>query len=215
MRALVQRVKRCSLSIDGKLTSFIGMGVLVFLGVKNSDAEVDAEYLAERCASLRIFDDEAGKMNLRKGKIDMKDLVQEVLDSFHIQAEAKKIAFQKKFLCQDAMVEVDRDRIFQVLTNLVGNALKFTETGHITVFISRETNELECCVEDTGAGIAAEKLSRVFGKFEQLSEDYDPKLKGTGLGLSIAKAIVELHGGRIWVESELKKGSRFFFTLPV
>jgi D-aminoacyl-tRNA deacylase len=64
MRALVQRVKRCSVSIDGKLTSFIGMGVLVFLGLKNDDAKIDAEYLAERCASLRIFDDEAGKMNL-------------------------------------------------------------------------------------------------------------------------------------------------------
>ena len=64
MRALVQRVKRCSVSIDGKLTSEIGMGMLVFLGVKSSDGELDAEYLAERCASLCIFDDEAGKMNL-------------------------------------------------------------------------------------------------------------------------------------------------------
>jgi len=64
MRALVQRVKKCSVSIDGKLNSFIGTGMLIFLGVKNNDAEVDAEYLAERCALLRIFNDEAGKMNL-------------------------------------------------------------------------------------------------------------------------------------------------------
>lgn len=158
---------------------------------------------------------EAGKMELQKERVDMKDLVQEVLDSFHIPAETRKIELQKKLLCHDTMVQADRDRIFQVLTNLIGNALKFTEKGHVTVFISREENELACCVEDTGAGIAPEKLSRVFGKFEQFSESYDLKQKGTGLGLSIAKAIVELHGGRIWLESELNKGSRFFFTLPL
>ena len=87
MRALVQRVKRCSVSIDGKLTSFIGMGVLVFLGVKNSDVEVDAEYLAERCASLRIFDDEAGKMNL-----SVKDVIGEamVVSQFTLYSDTRK-----------------------------------------------------------------------------------------------------------------------------
>ncbi|MDD5227032.1 MAG: CBS domain-containing protein, partial [Candidatus Omnitrophica bacterium] len=164
---------------------------------------------------LDIAKIEAGKMELKKQKIDLKDLVQEVCDTFHLQAEAKKIEFEKKFLAHDTVVEADRDRIVQVLTNLVGNSLKFTEAGHITIFISRETNELECCIEDTGPGIAAEKLPLVFGKFEQFSDDYDTKLKGTGLGLSIAKAIVELHGGRIWVESKLGKGARFFFTLPL
>ena len=108
----------------------------------------------------------------------------------------------------------DRDRIFQVLTNLIGNAIKFTEKGHIAILLSRENHELQCCVEDTGAGIAAENLPKVFAKFEQFSADYEEKQKGTGLGLSIAKAIVELHGGRIWVQSELGKGSGFFFTLP-
>jgi D-tyrosyl-tRNA(Tyr) deacylase len=87
MRALVQRVKRCSVSIDGKLTSFIGMGVLVFLGVKNSDTEVDAEYLAERCASLRIFDDEAGKMNL-----SVKDVLGEAMlvSQFTLYGDTRK-----------------------------------------------------------------------------------------------------------------------------
>ena len=87
MRALVQRVKRCSVSIDGKLTSSIGMGLLVFLGVKNGDAEVDAEYLAERCASLRIFDDEAGKMNL-----SVKDVLGEamVVSQFTLYGDTRK-----------------------------------------------------------------------------------------------------------------------------
>ena len=87
MRALVQRVKRCSVSIDGKLTSSIGMGLLVFLGVKNGDAEVDAEYLAERCASLRIFDDEARKMNL-----SVKDVLGEamVVSQFTLYGDTRK-----------------------------------------------------------------------------------------------------------------------------
>jgi D-tyrosyl-tRNA(Tyr) deacylase len=87
MRALVQQVKRCSVSIDGKLTSSIGMGLLVFLGVKNGDAEVDAEYLAERCASLRIFDDEARKMNL-----SVKDVLGEamVVSQFTLYGDTRK-----------------------------------------------------------------------------------------------------------------------------
>ena len=158
---------------------------------------------------------EAGKMELRKEEIDLKDLAHEVLESFQTVENTKQIEFQQKLLCQDATVICDRDRIFQVLTNLVGNAIKFTEKGHIAVIVSQENNELQCCVEDTGAGIAAQNLPKVFGKFEQFSTNYDEKQKGTGLGLSIAKAIIELHGGRIWVESELEKGSRFFFTLPL
>jgi D-aminoacyl-tRNA deacylase len=87
MRALVQRVKRCSVFIDGKLTSFIGMGVLIFLGVKNNDAEVDAEYLAERCTSLRIFNDEAGKMNF-----SVKDVAGEamVVSQFTLYGDTRK-----------------------------------------------------------------------------------------------------------------------------
>jgi len=157
---------------------------------------------------------EAGKMELRKEKIDMNELAQEVLDSFQTLEHSQKIEFQKKILCEDTTVMCDRDRIFQVLTNLIGNAIKFTEKGHIAILLSRENHELQCCVEDTGAGIAAENLPKVFAKFEQFSADYEEKQKGTGLGLSIAKAIVELHGGRIWVQSELGKGSGFFFTLP-
>jgi PAS domain S-box-containing protein len=164
---------------------------------------------------LDIAKIEAGKMELKKQKIDMKDLVQEVIDIFHPQAEAKKLELQKKILCHDATVEADHDRIIQVLTNLVGNAFKFTDKGSIAILISREKNELECCVDDTGAGIASEKIPLVFGKFEQFSDSHDLKQKGTGLGLSITKAIIELHGGRVWVESKLGKGSRFFFTLPL
>ena len=158
---------------------------------------------------------EAGKMELRIEKTDLKDLAQEVIDSFRTLENAQKLDFQRKLLCSDTVVSCDRDRIFQVLTNLVGNAIKFTEKGHVTISISREENELQCCVADSGVGIAHDNLPKVFGKFAQFSADYNERQKGTGLGLSIAKAIIELHGGRIWVESELGKGSRFYFTLPL
>lgn len=164
---------------------------------------------------LDIAKIEAGKMALQKQPLNMENLAQEVLDSFQASPESKQIEFQKKVLCQDTTVEADHDRLFQVLTNLVGNAMKFTEKGSITIFIRKENNELECCIEDTGIGIAADKLQKVFGRFEQFSSSSELKQLGTGLGLSIAKAIVELHGGRIWVDSELGKGSRFFFTLPL
>ncbi|MFI5136102.1 MAG: D-aminoacyl-tRNA deacylase [Chitinophagales bacterium] len=87
MRALVQRVKRCSVTIEGTLTSFIEMGVLIFLSVKNSDAEVDAEYLAERCSSLRIFDDESGKMNLSVKDLDGEAMV---VSQFTLYGDTRK-----------------------------------------------------------------------------------------------------------------------------
>ena len=164
---------------------------------------------------LDIAKIESGKMELRKETVNMQELAQEVVDSFRLAADAKQILLEQKLLGHDATVQADRDRIIQVLTNLVGNALKFTASGQITIYLSREEHEFECCVEDTGAGIAEDQLPKVFEKFEQFSDAYELKQKGTGLGLSIAKAIVELHGGRIWVESEVLKGSRFFFTLPL
>ena len=164
---------------------------------------------------LDISKIEAGKMDLHKQKVDLAELAQKTLELFKSQAENKKIELQKEILCKDATIEADSDRVIQVLTNLVGNAMKFTESGRILIRIDKKGNEFECCVEDTGTGISQENLRKVFVKFQQFSDSYDLKLKGTGLGLSISKAIVELHGGRVWVESELGKGSRFFFTLPI
>jgi PAS domain S-box-containing protein len=158
---------------------------------------------------------EAGKMELQKQQVDLEEIAQKALELFKLQAEKKKIELCKEILCGSATVEADSDRLTQVLTNLVGNAMKFTDSGRILIRINKKGQEFECCVEDTGAGIAPEKLQNVFVKFQQFSDSYELKQKGTGLGLSISKAIVELHGGRVWVESELGKGSRFFFTLPI
>ncbi len=109
----------------------------------------------------------------------------------------------------------DRLRIRQVLLNLLSNAVRFTETGGITVTARRDRDELEVCVADTGPGIAAEDLDRVFEEFHQLDTSLSRRHEGTGLGLALSRRFVALHGGRMWVESELGHGSRFHLALPL
>lgn len=110
---------------------------------------------------------------------------------------------------------MDRDRIVQVLNNLIGNAIKFTPSGGIRVAVSRNGEWVECTVSDTGRGIAEEDLPSVFGKFQQFGPVADPENKGTGLGLAISKEIIRLHSGDILVKSAIHKGSTFTFKLPV
>lgn len=109
----------------------------------------------------------------------------------------------------------DRHRIVQVLINLISNAIKFTERGKVTCRVRREGDEVLVQVVDTGIGIPESEQGKIFDKFMQLGDTHTDKPRGTGLGLSISKEIVERHGGRIWVESALGKGSTFTFTLPV
>jgi signal transduction histidine kinase len=102
-----------------------------------------------------------------------------------------------------------------VLLNLVGNAVKFTDAGEVRVEAKASDGTFLISVSDTGPGIAAEDQARIFEEFQQADTSSTRKKGGTGLGLSIAKRILALHGGRIWVESALGKGSTFSFTLPV
>jgi signal transduction histidine kinase len=114
-------------------------------------------------------------------------------------------------------VWADRDKTTQVLTNLIGNAIKFTPP-HGKVMVSSASNDTDwvrVSVSDTGPGIPADERERIFEKFYQVAVNGGPKPKGTGLGLAISKVLVELHGGRIWVESEPSRGSIFCFTLPL
>jgi signal transduction histidine kinase len=103
----------------------------------------------------------------------------------------------------------------QVLLNLVGNAVKFTDAGEVRVEAKASDGAFLVSVSDTGPGIAAEDQARIFEEFQQVDTSDTRKKGGTGLGLAIAKRILALHGGRIWVESASGKGSTFFFTLPV
>jgi signal transduction histidine kinase len=109
----------------------------------------------------------------------------------------------------------DQRRITQVLLNLVGNAIKFTDAGEVAVRVVNSGGEFLVSVADSGPGIAQEDQQRIFEEFQQGGSSLTKTKGGTGLGLSIAKRIVEMHGGRIWVQSTPGKGSTFFFSLPV
>ena len=108
-----------------------------------------------------------------------------------------------------------RKRITQCLMNLVGNALKFSKHGRVAVWVERQGNNLLYHVSDTGIGIPKEELKNIFTEFQQVDTAITREFSGTGLGLNITKKFVEMHGGRIWVESELGKGSTFFFSIPL
>jgi signal transduction histidine kinase len=109
----------------------------------------------------------------------------------------------------------DGKRITQCLMNLVGNALKFTAEGRVEIRVDQEGEHLRFAVADTGIGIPADQIEHIFEEFRQADATVTRDFGGTGLGLAITKKLVELHGGRIWVESEPGKGSTFFFTVPV
>jgi signal transduction histidine kinase len=162
---------------------------------------------------LDIAKIEAGKLKLEKDKIDLVDLIKGVCVSFRTPIEKKGLELRSKVPDHEVYVSADRDKIIQVLTNLIGNAVKFTESGYIEVSLNEYEDFVECCVQDTGVGIQKENQLKVFDKFEQTSRQAGPGEKGTGLGLAISKNLIELHDGKIWVESEFGKGSKFIFTL--
>jgi signal transduction histidine kinase len=109
----------------------------------------------------------------------------------------------------------DEQRITQVLLNLVGNAIKFTEAGEVAIAASAENGAFTVAVRDTGPGIAAADQTRIFEEFQQADNSSTRSKGGTGLGLAISKRIIEMHGGRIWVESKVGEGSTFFFRVPL
>jgi signal transduction histidine kinase len=112
-------------------------------------------------------------------------------------------------------VTADERKFKQILLNLLSNAVKFTpDGGRVDVRATRADGVVTVAVSDTGIGIAPADQEAVFEEFRQVGEDYTSKAEGTGLGLALTRRFVELHGGRIWVESELGKGSTFFFTIP-
>ena len=109
----------------------------------------------------------------------------------------------------------DERRLTQVLLNLVGNAIKFTDHGEVAILAVSSNGSFTVAVRDTGPGIAAADQDKIFEEFRQADDSLTRKKGGTGLGLSISKRIIEMHGGRLWVDSEPGHGSTFSFTVPV
>ena len=162
---------------------------------------------------LNISKIEAQKIDLQKEWVNIVTLAKGVIASLGSQAKNKGLGVKTKFPDEAVEIYADRDRIIQVFTNLVSNAIKFTEKGYIEISVVNKKEYVECSVTDTGKGIVERDIPKIFEKFHQVGRMNGPGEKGTGLGLSISKGIVELHKGKIWVESVLNKGSKFTFTL--
>lgn len=163
---------------------------------------------------LDIAKIEVGKTELKEESFDIVEAAQEVTILFGPKCDEKGLHI--KVLPSHPKIELvaDRDKIIQVLTNLVSNAMKFTHQGKIEVILQDRCDHVECTVSDTGKGIAKEDLHKVFRKFQQFDIQHITNEKGTGLGLAICKGLVELHRGKIWVDSDTHQGARFTFVLP-
>jgi signal transduction histidine kinase len=158
---------------------------------------------------------EAGQLTLSLDDYSMKDVVHGVVSAVEPLAAEKRLAFKAEVAPDLPTGRGDGRRLSQVLLNLVGNAIKFTDKGEVAIRAEAANGAFTVAVCDTGPGVAATDQAKIFEEFQQADSSITRKKGGTGLGLSIARRIIEMHGGRIWVESELGKGSTFYFTLPM
>jgi signal transduction histidine kinase len=171
---------------------------------------------------LRLINDvldlskiEAGQLTLSFADYSIKQVVHGVRAAVEPLATEKRLAFKVEVPPDLPPGCGDERRLTQVLLNLVSNAIKFTDVGEVTIKVSTANGAFTLSVRDTGPGIDPADQVRIFEEFQQADSSVTKKKGGTGLGLSIARHIIEMHGGRIWVESSVGKGATFFFTVPV
>ena len=174
---------------------------------------------------LDLAEIEAGQLEVKKQPLKLGEILKEKAGEFQPLAREKEIEIEVKIEEKMGQVLGDRKKLGKVLDNLLSNALKFTPRKGKVVIEAKETGDqagessgfVEVSISDTGCGIPETEISKVFDKFRRLAPEDETvmeELKGPGLGLAVAKGIVEAQGGKIWVESELGKGSKFIFTLP-
>jgi signal transduction histidine kinase/CheY-like chemotaxis protein len=157
---------------------------------------------------------EAGKLEWHMEDVAIADVIDQATAATSSLFEQKGLRLSKDVAANLPLVRGDRDRLVQVVINLISNAVKFTSEGFVTCRAMRRDDAIVVSVIDTGVGIAAADQPKVFERFKQVGDTLTDKPKGTGLGLPICREIVDHHGGRIWVESELGQGSTFSFSLP-
>ena len=158
---------------------------------------------------------EAGKLEWHEEAVSLQDVIDHATAATSSLFDQKGLALIKDVDPTLPVITGDRDRLVQVVINLISNAVKFTETGSVTCRAVQQGGTIVVSVIDTGLGIAPADQPKVFERFKQVGDTLTDKPKGTGLGLPICREIVEHHGGRVWVESELGKGSTFSFSLPL
>ncbi len=160
---------------------------------------------------------EAGAYQLKLEPVSPSSLVKTVVNHLHFQFEEKEIQIEENLETDLPKVTVDKDRITQVLTNLLGNALQYTPSGgKVAITAARMKSEILISIRDTGIGLSPEQLAHIFNRFYRSDKSRARANGGSGIGLTIAQALVKAHQGRIWAESEGEgKGSSFHFTLPI
>jgi signal transduction histidine kinase len=176
-----------------------------------------AARLKEIIESLTEVDNhQAGVARIRQNSVSIPYIIREVVSSFQDMAASKNITLEEDIRDEDLQVEADANKITVAVSNLIRNALTFTnEGGHVQVTVESVTGHVQVSVKDNGIGIPTNDLARVFDRFFQVESHLIRRHTGMGLGLSVAKNVIELHGGRIWVESVEGKGSIFSFLLPL
>lgn len=154
-------------------------------------------------------------LEIRKRPVDLKSIVKVVLTMSRPLISKENLTLVNEVPENLPLVEADENRLQQILYNLVGNAIKFSENGKITVEAKLQDEFVEVSIKDEGVGIPNDKLDKIFDSYEQVNTEVNREYIGTGLGLTISKKLVELHNGTIRVESEVNEGSRFIFTIPI
>ena len=173
-----------------------------------------SQNLIEDLSSLSRI--ESGRLQLNCESMNVGEVIKNAVQEMMGFAIRKELRMEIQVGKDVPMIEADKNALMRVLTNLIHNAVKFTsERGKIRVEAKKAGKLVQVSVSDNGIGIAKEEVPKLFQKFYQVRSAVSEEFKGTGLGLSICKGLIEAHGGKIWVESELGKGATFCFTIPI
>lgn len=205
-----------NMTIDILLQGLLG-SVSAQQGELLATAKADCERLTKLVKELlNLSRLESGKYQMKKEAINLQTLVEEALKHLRVPLRMKEIEFDTAIDAAVPDFTADREQLSWVISNLVSNALRYTPAGgKILIRAARENGEVQISVADSGRGISAEALESIFEKFVQVKQPTDSTPGSVGLGLAIAKEVVEAHGGKIWVTSEIGKGSTFSFTIPL
>jgi PAS domain S-box-containing protein len=207
------------------MNGIMGFSQLLLNTTQTAEEYKDYVNVIQNCGQqlLAIINDlidiskiEANQIVLEPKKINLNDLLNEQLLLFKPKAQARNLSIDlvTDSNAENALIEVDDTRLRQIFSNLLGNAFKFTRSGHVKFGYKIKGSNIEFFVKDTGIGIPSNMQEFIFERFRQVEIDLSRQAGGTGLGLSISKALVNKMGGDIWVDSELNNGSIFYFTIP-
>jgi signal transduction histidine kinase/CheY-like chemotaxis protein len=182
-----------------------------FIGIINKSGERMLKTVND---IIEISKVEAGIVEVNKSIIDLVEISKNLMNFFKFQAQQKGLMLS--FYCDDMslLIQTDESKLVSILTNLIRNAIKYTDYGEIQVNCLKKKDYIQFSVKDTGIGVPENRLTAIFNRFEQADIEDTRAYEGSGLGLAITKSYVEMLGGKIWVESVVGKGSEFYFTLP-